>query len=119
MGAGLSQGDDEQPPRVVFRIVRSDPPTENDFRSRAGLGLGLLVDTALGRELHEGLSVLSSEAEARSLAKEFPSLGRFVAVLRVPEGARLERTLRRAGHWTIWADAQLLLDSVAVVVPVD
>ncbi len=104
------------PSAHVFRIVRTNPPKRTDFLSNEALGRPL-ADPSF-EELWRGISVFESEEQARGLARDVPRLGAFIAQLRIPAGARVERTLTRLGHLTIWASPDALLQGVVQVVPV-
>ena len=106
-------------PRSLFRIVRTDPPTIADFTSNAQRGLPPPQDPTLAR-LWDGLSSYNTAAQARRNARKRPTLGRYIAELRVPdvESVRVERTLNSPGHHTIWGDPADLLALVVNVEPV-
>jgi hypothetical protein len=55
----------------------------------------------------------TSDEAARSRARRYPWLGRYVAVLEidVSQNVRVERTLGR-GHVSAWADANVLVSLV-------
>ncbi len=106
--------------RVVYRIVRSDPPTLDDFLSDESAGKASTAATPELRRLASGRSVYNTEAQARRKARAYPVLGRYIAAVELPEhpAIRMERTLASAGHHTLWADPELLLANVVAVVPV-
>ena len=83
--------------RIVYRIVRTDPPTLADFTSAAALGRPPPRTPELAR-LYDGLSVFSTERQARNKARDLPVLGTYLAAVALEDGApvRLERTLRVA-----------------------
>jgi hypothetical protein len=110
--------DDEVFPSAFFRVVKSHPPTREDFLSAAALGRRLRGSNPELRRLFDGISVTDSLQQARQTAADFPRLGRFIATLVIPTGApvRWEQTLRE-GHYTIWAEPDLLLRLVTEVVP--
>ncbi len=105
--------------RSYFRIVRTDPPTADDFVaiSQAGHRLVPLDQSTDG--LMNGISVYSTLAQARRKGRASPGLGTFVAEVNIPDDAdaRIERTLG-PGHHTVWADARDLLGWVVSIVPV-
>jgi hypothetical protein len=107
--------------RVVYRIVRSDPPALDDFLSDEARGRVSSHDPPEIQRLRSGRSVYLTEAQARRRAKRMPVLGHYIAAIRLPRDAavRLERTLPGSpGHYTLWGDAALLLAPVVTVVPV-
>lgn len=101
--------------RFLYRVVRTNPPTIQDFLSNLELGRETPVDPEMA-ELWDGLSVQSTLAQARRRSRISPMLGRFIAAVRVPtDGSiRFERT-RGEGHHTLWGDAADLLARVVSV----
>lgn len=104
--------------RLLHRIVRSDPPTRDDFVSQAARDRPVPDDPRDVR-VWDGVSVYSTAAQARRKRRTSPVLGSWIAVLSVPlDGSvRVERT-RGAGHHTIWGDPATLLALVVAVEPV-
>ena len=76
--------------------------------------------TPESRRLWSGISVYDTLDRARRLAARRPELGRFVAMVRIPDDAsiRFERTGSRAGHHTMWGDPGRLLGSIVSIEPV-
>ncbi len=112
-----------QPPGgpLLYRVVLTNPPTVDDFKSKAELGLPAPPAGARDvRQLWDGISVFSTEAQARRAARRYPLLGSYVARLQIPSAAeiRSERTLASPGHDTLWGDSSVLLAFVTEVVPV-
>lgn len=106
--------------RTVYRITRTDPPSLADFTSAAALGRPAPRHPEQAR-LHDGLSVFSTERQARNKAKDLPGLGAYIAVVELEDGApvRLERTLRGSpGHHTLWGDPGAIHRRVVAVVVV-
>ena len=104
--------------RLLHRIVRTDPPTQDDFVSNAAEGRPPPADPDR-RAVWDGLSVYSTEAQARRKRRASPILGPYIAVLRVPTdgSVRIERTLVGDGHHTIWGEPDRLLALVVAVIP--
>ena len=104
--------------RTLWRIVRTNPPSEADFLSNEAKGLRPRDEDAETLHLWSGISVFTTLTQARRMARRVPSLG--VAELHIPDdpGVHVERTLGR-GHYTLWGDADRLLISVVRVVPVE
>ena len=102
--------------RLFYRIVKSNPPKRVDMQSARVRGHDEPPDPER-RAVWDGLSVFSTLSQARRKQRTSPRIGSYIAVLRVPtDGSiRIERTLRDAGHHTIWADAALLLAWVVSV----
>jgi hypothetical protein len=103
---------------TFYRIVKTDPPTEADFRSMAAVGRRLRVDTPENRRLFAGVSVYNSLEAATRTANEYPKIGRFVAVLAIPEEGEIhwEQTTAEPSHYTLWGDPASLLAAVISVV---
>jgi len=104
--------------RTFFRIVRTDPPTVDDFTSAAARGRR--ITAGLPEALHrlwDGISVYATVAQAQRKARRSPMLGAHVAELLVEEVGpiRFERTTREAGHFTLWGGPTTLLQSVVSV----
>jgi len=106
-------------PRVLFRIVLTDPPTLFDFTSKAALGITCRDPNPDVRRLWSGLSMFATEAQVRRTARRFPILGAFIAVLQIPDVPRVvvERTLG-PGHHTVWGSPDYLVVSVVSVIVV-
>lgn len=103
--------------RTFFRIVATNPPTRHDFMSHQALGRPLLVP-ARARQW-QGVSVYGTAHQARKKARQYPTLGRYIAELRVLDDApvRAERT-GSANHHTLWATPETLLACVVATTPV-
>jgi len=69
------------------------------------------------QRLNNGISVNSTRNQARRKARQHPTLGNYVAELRIPAGAAVhyERTTASEGHHTLWGDPGLLLSLVVSV----
>lgn len=99
--------------RRVFRVVRSDPPIENDFAAQMWLGRKYVDDAA--PDLRSGVSVFATAAQAARVARRY-QMGNYVAELLLPEeGVEIRRTGRARGHHTVWASPDVLLRSVTHV----
>lgn len=105
---------------TLYRIVKSDPPTEADFLSYKAIGRPLLRDTPSQRRSWEGISVTSTLGAARVLAARAPSLGRFIAILELDENGpiRFAQTGRASEHYDLWGEPGEILATVVRVVPV-
>lgn len=107
--------------RIVYRIVRTNPPTLSDFTSNAARGLPIRDDSPETRRLWDGISVYATEAQARNKARQFPYLGQYIARLEIPTQApvRIERTIMNSrGHHTLWGHPAELLRHVVTVLPI-
>ena len=104
-------------PRIVlYRIVKSDPPTLTDFTPNADRGRSQRNLTPEEMRLLTGLSLYATRPQARRTARTYPNLGRFIAEVTIPDDApvRLERT-RGPGHHTVWGAPGYLLSCVTQV----
>ena len=107
---------------LIYRIVRTHPPTLAYFTSNAALGKQPRRPDPEVLRLWDGLSAYSTVEQARITARLFPRLGRYIAILRVPERGvvRFEQTRDPAeGHFTLWGEPAGLLGLVINVVPVE
>src|SRR5207249_6630935 len=107
--------------RRFHQTVRSDPPEMRDFLSNLVQGRPLPSTDAAAVRLWIGLSVYSTEEQARRKAREYPWLGRFLAVLAIPEQGPIlyARTLPAScGHHTLWGEPAAIMRCVVRVVPV-
>jgi hypothetical protein len=105
--------------RLFYRVVKSDPPTLEDFLSSEARGHPPPDDRSR-RAVWDGISVFSTEAQARRKARVSPALGGYVAALYVVDGGpvRYKRTLGGDGHHTLWGTPSTLLGLVVSVAPI-
>jgi hypothetical protein len=105
---------------IFYRIVPTDSPTVHDFNADEALGIPIIGDDPERIRLGSGISVYSTQNQARRKAQDLPHLGNYIAVLDVPdEGVlRVERTTRSRGHHTLWGDPEAILAWVVAVRPV-
>ena len=95
---------DGQPLRL-HRIVRNNPPAEDDFLSKAHLGIPCPVADPEVRRRWTGLSVFGSEEQARRVARRLPMLGTFIVALDIPPGAGMcAEPTTGPGHYTFGGD---------------
>lgn len=106
--------------RSLYRIVVTNPPTTEDFKSHRAKGRPLRHPSPETIRLLDGLSVFDSEASARANAHRYPRLGSYIAEVRIPDdgGFRYERSGTTEGHYTLWGDPAELLARVVRVVSV-
>lgn len=84
----------------VFRIVNDDPPSVDDLKSYAELGL--LPDASPCRRA--AISVYQSRSQACHRLQMSPRLGRGVAAATLaPTHGRMKLTDERSGHIAWWA----------------
>jgi hypothetical protein len=106
--------------------VKSDPPTEEDFKSHAALGRippRAIRDDAEKLRSWERVSVFDTEAGARRVARASRDmrLGRFIAEILLPAeqpAIAYDRTAGSHGHHDMTAEPAVLLALVVRVVPV-
>jgi len=109
------------PVRRLYRLVRTNPPPRADFLSNAEQGVTPLRPlTPTQMRLWSGVSCTETLAQARARAAATPHLGAFIAVLDLPDNGQfgIARTGHRAGHITVWGDADALRAAVVAVLPV-
>ncbi|HWV22789.1 MAG TPA: hypothetical protein VNZ58_01245 [Thermomicrobiales bacterium] len=109
-------------PRVVYRIVLHDPPTDVDYLTYEQQGRAVDIDNDEALRMSKGLSIYLSLAVARKRAKGLPWKGQaFIAEYVLPdEDDRIviEQTGVRRSHYTVWCDASILQRALSRVVPV-
>lgn len=114
--------DDPHPITTCYRIVWTNPPTSGDFESHAARGDIARFPSAEAQRLATGISVFRTLTQAQRTARKRPPwLGRgYIVRLLIPYGAtaRIERTTKSAGHYTLWADPDSIMSWVAEIVPV-
>jgi hypothetical protein len=105
---------------IFYRVVRTKPPSIEDFMSPESLGRVLTNPTAERRRLWQGLSVYDTETRARKKAIKVPLLGAYIAQLEFPDQRiiQYERTTTSAGHYTLWGLPEDLRQAVVRIVPV-
>jgi hypothetical protein len=112
----------DTPARLLYRIVLTDPPMLRDFMSYERLGVAPRRPLSpRDRDRWRGVSHYATRPAALAAARTNPRLGRHVAAVRIPPDAdiRIEQTGRDPDHFTVWADAALLLGWVVSVTGVE
>ena len=104
-------------PHLLYRIVRTNPPTLRDVTSKAALGLVDPAADAETKRLESGLSMYRTLAQARRKARAFPFLGRYIAVVDLTgvESVVVECTTSSSGHYTVWGEPEVILACVMAV----
>ncbi len=100
-------------PLTLFRIVRNQVPSADDFRTMREEGRPLL-DPRYEDEWANGISVLDDlNVAIRRARNNRTELGRYVATLLIPDDGTI-RVRQTAGrhHFTIYASGQRVLDLV-------
>jgi hypothetical protein len=100
-----------------YRIALTDPATLYDFTSDEALGIPAIDDDPERLRLRRGISVYATESQARRKAVDYPHLGRYIAVLSIPDQGAIpfERTTRSRGHHTLWGDPTEIMSHVVAV----
>lgn len=112
MGYTVSEG---QPP-PLWRTVRTNPPTEEDFLSFKALGR---PRRGAPIEQWEGVSTFDNPAIAADMARRYEQ-GDFLARLDLdPTGPIRWARTRGEGHYTLWGTPAELLARVAEIVTLD
>lgn len=102
-------------PRIVYRIVRRDPPTHKDFRSQRALNPSATY-TGITECQARGLSVFNDIRIARSLLNKGNFRDCAVCQVELTRGAGYIQQTGRRSHFTWWPSADLdILDSCLVV----
>ena len=101
-----------------YRVVRSPTPTLTDFYSpeRQGRKVSLAATSDLLRSFRS-VSVWDTLDGAARVARDYPKLGRYVAVIELPANVTALR-FGAPGHWDIEAEPDELLKAVVEVVPI-
>ena len=97
-------------PRIVFRLVRKDPPTDGDFRSQRAENPGREFKDITECQAR-GLSVFTERRDIAERLKRPNLKGMRVCRVALDEGAgRIQHTARRTSHHTWWplADYDIL-----------
>ena len=104
----------------IYRLVRANPPGASDFLSQWAKNLEA-VQTGQrpravpdrGDTLHmwAGVSTYDEATAARRVAAQYPNLGGFMVLLRLPAGSpiRIEKTGTDTHHFTVWGAPERLL----------
>jgi len=104
------------PPSLLWRIVRTDPPTTVDFLSNEARGLPRR--RSVPAELWTGLSAFDDLAIAASVARRF-RLGEFLASIDIdPNGPIHWAKTRGDGHYTLWGKPEEVFARVVTIVAV-
>jgi hypothetical protein len=101
--------------RQLFRVVKSHPPTLDDFLSQSQVQPRRMPPanaTAEELRLHRAVSHQTTLAGARALAHKFPQMGGFVAELAVHSDLPIEIGPERKRHVNVWGEPEVLLACV-------
>lgn len=98
---------------VLYRIVRTNPPTASDAASIEALGRHPRGRDPEVMKLWKGISLFDSFQRAKSQAQRRPWHGdAFIATLELPTGAFQVESTRSRGHFTLWGDPHDILHFV-------
>jgi len=102
---GVVSDNQDIPVRTVYRIVWTDPPSDEDFLSHQARDVNVHVEDPEIVRISSGISVFRTLAQARRTAmKRPPWLGRrYIVRIVIPAtaSATMERTTKTAGHYTL------------------
>jgi hypothetical protein len=92
--------------RRFYRLIRSNPPTLDDFLSNKAKGIPMARPDPEVALLWDGISVYATETQARNQAKAKPWLGAYIAELAISESDPItfRRTGTGRGHHTLWGE---------------
>jgi hypothetical protein len=96
--------------RVVYRLVRHDPPTKGDFQPRYNKSVADL--TGLPELLRIGVSHYATLEDIRPWQTE---PGSMIARVTLSERSYFARTSPVAGHLDVWARVEDLVSSAEIV----
>jgi hypothetical protein len=102
--------------RVFYRVLRTNPPTRDDFKSYLALGRPPGPNPTPRRlRAWAGVSVYDTAAVAHAKARDY-NLGSFVAELHIPEDAPVQAEgPGQSGHVNLYAEPDELLRFVVFV----
>ncbi len=107
----------------LYRVVRSDPATADDFLSQYRRNL---LGSAASRRppptdprllrIWDGVSMSATKRQAEQQRARYRRLGMYMAVMDLPVVRfRMERSTATPGHFTVWGDPGDLLQCVREV----
>ena len=102
-----------------YRIVRTNPPTDEDFKSYTALGIKPRQPNPDPETLHlfDGVSVLDTLERARAYIEKGRVRGEYVARLEIPEETPITYEGPRRGHGNLYgAPPHVLRGSVTDVI---
>lgn len=114
-GCPPSEASEIQEPRAVFRLVRSAPPTDADFRSQRAERGPAHVFEGVSECVARGVSVFADRRDAESLLASKRMKGRLLCRVFLDAGAgRIQRT-KKGSHHTWWPLAAFDILSASTV----
>jgi hypothetical protein len=112
----------DRPSRTFYRILEGSLPTLRDFTSFQALGRPLRRQTPELLRRWSGISVYETEEQARSTALWRPSIGRYIAAVRIEHDAPIELEQTGdpdSGHYTLWGEPSEFVVRIVSIVPVE
>lgn len=109
-------------PRILYRIVNSDPPSAVDFKSHAERGIRLIRPYPELVRISTGLSMFDDLEVARIKARGKPWYSQAcIAEIALfdDSGARIEKTTSHPSHYTVWCDETIFRASIVRVLPIE
>jgi hypothetical protein len=87
-----------------YRIVRTNPPTDEDFKSYTALGIKPRKPNPDPETLHlfDGVSVLDTPERARAYIEKGKVRGEYIARLDIPEGTSITYEGPKRGHGNLY-----------------
>lgn len=101
-----------------YRLVRSNPPTADNFTSNCERGRRRRLEPGVTIEDWTGLSVFDSLDAVHDLLQRarFGAQAQWVARLEAPDGSAIEsKKTHGPGQWTIWGSSKAILATVVSV----
>ena len=108
--------------RFFYRIVKSNPPTEDDFASNFSRGRRPRRSEILNPEEHRSISVYERREDALATQRLFPVLGAYLAELELADD-EIEIAIHKAddnpndSHYNLRGDPSLFLVRIRRVFP--
>lgn len=105
-------------PPVLYRIVKGNQPSLDDFASAMMLGRPPRLIERREPAAWTGLSMFDSAARAGEKAREFPKIGAYIATVVLRDTRRVvwHKTLG-PGHYTVWGRPEEFMPAVTSVEP--
>jgi len=95
--------------RSFFYLVKTNPPTRDDFRSYFERGRVPTRASARQIEILKGVSMWATEQQTLALAARMRERYDFVAQLAIPESVRVVRQGQSEGHHHVYASPDELV----------
>jgi hypothetical protein len=89
----------------LYHAVKDLQPRAEDFLSPRAQGRKLRNPSL--QRFFDGVSFWDDPDLVKQQADQFPSMGDYIVAVEIPEGTHVEETMR-PGHYTVWAESELL-----------